>query len=140
MKLKYILGSFNLITGGLCFAFWIGLQAPQTINKIKSYQSPWVTVKVTAYRPIKSQTDSTPNWTSISSPAIMGVCAISQDLLKDGTFKYGDVIFVSGLGVYMIMDTMNPRQYKSLDILVYTRTQEKIIGVRPNTQVRKLKD
>jgi 3D (Asp-Asp-Asp) domain-containing protein len=100
----------------------------------------WINVKLTAYRPIKGQTDSTPDFTAINTPAVMGICAVSQDLLSGGKLHYGDVILIPGLGVYLVMDTMNARHRQSVDILVYTRHQEKIIGIRPDTLIKRLKD
>lgn len=137
MRIKNLMGYFNLITGMLCFSYFSFQYLPIVKDKIDAHK--WVTVKVTAYRPIKSQTDSTPDFTSINTPAVMGICAVSQDLLKAGTFHYGDVILVPSLGVYLVMDTMNARCRQSIDILVYTRHQEKIIGVRFNTLVTKVR-
>jgi 3D (Asp-Asp-Asp) domain-containing protein len=89
-----------------------------------------ITVDVTAYRPIRSQTDGSPNHTSIGTPALMGICAVSQDLIKAGKVNYGEMLFVPGLGLYLVMDTMNPRHTNHVDILVYTKTQEKLVGWR----------
>jgi 3D (Asp-Asp-Asp) domain-containing protein len=89
-----------------------------------------ITVDVTAYRPIRSQTDGSPNHTSIGTPALMGICAVSQDLIRSGTVNYGDMLFVPGIGLYLVMDTMNPRHKEHVDILVYTKTQEKLVGWR----------
>ena len=137
MRVKNLMGYFNLITGILCFSYFMVQYTPVIKDKIRVYK--WVTVKVTAYRPIKSQTDSTPDFTSINTPAVMGVCAVSQDLLKTGAFHYGDVILVPGLGTYLVMDTMNARHKQSVDILVYTRHQEKIVGVRLDVLVTKVR-
>lgn len=137
MRTKNLLGLINLVTGSLCFIYFGVQYMPVIKDRIESHK--WTLVKVTAYRPIKSQTDSTPDFTAVNTPAIMGVCAVSQDLLKDGVFKYGDIVLVPGLGVYAVMDTMNARHKKSIDILVYTRLQEKIVGIRPETLIKKLR-
>ena len=95
-------------------------------------------VTVTAYRPIEAQTDSSPNWTSIETPAVMGICAASRDLLRSGELKYGDVVSVPQLGVYKVMDTMNIRHKKHIDVLVYTKAQERIVGWRKNVPITRI--
>jgi 3D (Asp-Asp-Asp) domain-containing protein len=99
----------------------------------------YIEVSITSYRPIKTQTDSSPNWTSIGEPAVMGNVAASQDLLADGTLHYGDVVLITGLGVFRVNDTMNARHKRHLDILVYTKTQERCVGWRKDVKVRILK-
>lgn len=97
-----------------------------------------ISVTVTAYRPLAKYTDKTPNWTSLGSPAVMGICAVSQDLLENHTFRYNDLISIPDLGVYKVMDAMNKRHTNWVDILVYTHKQELIIGKRQNVLVRRL--
>jgi len=137
MRIKNLMGYFNIITGILCFFYFSFQYLPIIKSRIKAHE--WISVKITAYRPIASQTDTSPDFTSINTPAVMGICAVSQDLLSDGIFNYGDILIVPGLGVYTVMDTMNIRHKKSIDILVYTRNQEKIVGVRPKTLIKKLR-
>ena len=96
-------------------------------------------VTVTAYRPLAKYTDKSPNWTSIGTPAIMGVCAVSQDLLDNHKLKYGDVLDVPDLGIYKIMDTMNARHTSWIDILVNTRRQELIVGRRDHVTITRIK-
>lgn len=56
--------------------------------------------------------------------------AVSQDLLKDGTVKYGDVLYIEGVGMRVINDCMHPRHHRRLDVLVFTYAEEKRIGTR----------
>jgi hypothetical protein len=61
-------------------------------------------------------------------------CALSRDMLKrwGGKYDYGDSIYVSGLGWYVVKDVMNKRFRNKLDILSYTRvgiTESVIIDV-----------
>jgi 3D (Asp-Asp-Asp) domain-containing protein len=91
---------------------------------------------VTAYQPVKAQTDSTPFITSVGSPAVMGICAVSQDMLHDGRIVYGDLVDVPGIGVFKVQDTMNKRFTNSVDILVHDLTQVKLIGKRHNVRIR----
>lgn len=97
-----------------------------------------LSVTVTAYRPIKAQTDNSPNWTAVGTPAVMGICAASRDLLESGQLNYGDIISVPKLGAYKVMDTMNARHKRHIDILVYTAIQEKIVGWRKNVLITKV--
>ena len=106
---------------------------------VKKSSQETMSLTVTAYRPIAKQTDSSPNWTSVGTPAVMGVCAVSRDLLNSGALLYGDLVEVSNLGVYKVFDTMNIRHKQHIDILVYTVTQERIVGWRRNVTVRKIK-
>ena len=87
-------------------------------------------VTVTSYRPIKSQTDSTPTWTSIGDRTTKFGVAVSQDLLKSGVVKYGDVLYIPGYGMRVVNDCMHPRKEKSIDLLVMTKAEEKRIGTR----------
>lgn len=103
-------------------------------------QPKTLTVTITAYRPIPDQTDNTPNWTSVDSPAIMGICAVSRDLLNDGRVRYGDLIEIPGVGVYKVMDIMNIRHKNWVDILVYNHTQEKLIGFRQFVEIKVLQN
>lgn len=129
-------------TGLLVFDFLIGLLVLGWYYQDRIHDRPkdtYLIVSVTAYRPLKRFTDSSPNWTSIGDPSIMGNVAASQDLLADGTLHYGDIVLIPELGVFRVNDTMNKRHKKHLDILVYTKTQERCVGWRKSVQVRVIK-
>lgn len=85
---------------------------------------------LTSYRPVASQTDSSPTWTSIGDRTTMFGCAVSPDLLASGQVKYGDILFVTGYGYRVVNDTMAPRMTKHVDLLVFTREAERRIGTR----------
>lgn len=57
-------------------------------------------------------------------------CAVSQDLLKDGTFKYHEWIYVEGFGYRYVNDTMNARITRAVDLFAWTPADEKRVGVR----------
>lgn len=57
-------------------------------------------------------------------------CAVSQDLLKSGRIHYGDSLFIPGFGYRIVNDTMNARIKMAVDLLVFTKEEEKKIGVR----------
>ena len=125
---------------------WTGLATVITLALVFKPTNPCtleykeLVLTVTSYRPIPAQTDSSPNWTSTGSPAVMGICAASRDLLSDGRLHYGDIVEVPKLGVYKVMDTMNKRHKNHIDILVYTVTQERIVGWRKQVSVKVIYD
>ena len=60
---------------------------------------------------------------------MFGVAA-SQDLLHSGKVHYGDVLFVEGYGYRVVNDTMNTRIHNAVDMMVFTKSEERRIGVR----------
>lgn len=85
---------------------------------------------LTSYRPIPSQTDDSPTYTSIGDRTTKFGCAVSQDLLKSGLVSYGDVLYIPGFGFRIVNDTMNIRHKNHVDLLVFTHDEEKAVGVR----------
>ncbi len=90
---------------------------------------------LTSYQPLPAQTKPECKNrhqcdTSIGDGITMYGAAASQDLLKSGRLHYGDVIYVPGFGWKIINDTMNPRIKNAIDLLVFTRAEEKRVGVR----------
>lgn len=90
-------------------------------------------VTVTSYRSVPAQTDSSPYVTSIGHRTHPYGCAVSQDLLKSGKIKYGDVVYIPGFGLKVVNDTMHPRHKMSVDMWVATAKEEKRVGVRKLT-------
>lgn len=85
---------------------------------------------VTSYQPIASQTDNSPTWTSIGDRTTRFGVAVSQDMLRDGRVKYGDILCVAELGCRVVNDCMNGRYRNSVDLLVFTHKEEKRVGIR----------
>lgn len=88
------------------------------------------TMTLTSYRPIASQTDDSPTYTSIGDRTTKFGCAVSQDLLKNGLVAYGDILYIPGYGYRVVNDTMNARHKNHVDLLVLTHNEEKAVGVR----------
>lgn len=99
--------------------------------------------KITSYQSIPSQTDSSPNYTSIGERTHKGGVAVSRDLLKrwGGPLNYGDYVYIEDLGIYKINDVMSATSYEkslhkripikqSFDIWVPSLQEEKKIGVQ----------
>jgi len=95
-----------------------------------------LTVKVvaTGYSSSIWETDMTPFITAANTPTRHGVLALSRDLLTrytDGApFKYGDVVHVSGVGDFIVEDTMNARWTNRIDVWFPTRLDALRFGVR----------
>ncbi len=90
---------------------------------------------VTSYRPVPEQTKpeckgrfhcTTANDDGITKYGI----AVSQDYLKSGRLHYGDILFVEGYGYRVVNDCMNARIKHSVDLMVFTKSEEKSVGVR----------
>ena len=94
-------------------------------------------LQVTSYRAVPEQTkpeciNNSRCRTSINENVSELGIAVSQDLLKSGVVHYGDVLYVEGYGYRIVNDVMNPRLTNAVDLFVYTRAEERKIGVRHN--------
>lgn len=85
---------------------------------------------VTSYQPVSKQTDSSPTWTSIGDRTTKFGVAVSQDLLKSGKVKYGDILYIPGFGYRVVNDCMHKRMTNHIDLLVFTHAEEKRVGTR----------
>ncbi len=83
------------------------------------------TFTVTSYRSVPSQTDNSPLYTSIGEHVCADGIAVSQDILKQNKLKYGDWVFVTGVGLKRVNDTMNPRWRNRMDVWVGSKEEEK---------------
>jgi len=93
-------------------------------------------VSVTGYSSRLEETDSTPFLTAINTMTAPGVVALSRDLLRTFTpgapFDFGDRILITGVGVYQVEDTMNPRWTRRVDVW-FPSTEEAIAWGRRDT-------
>jgi len=89
-------------------------------------------LRVTSYRSIPSQTDSSPYYTSIGERVHPHGVAVSRDLLKrwGGPLEYGDTIYIEGYGFKVVNDCMAAKNKKAIDIWVQTWEQERTIGIK----------
>lgn len=90
---------------------------------------------VTSYRPIPEQTKPECRGrfhctTSIDDGITRFGVAVSQDLLKAGEVHYGDVLWIDGYGYRVVNDCMGPKARRAIDLMVFTREEEKAVGVR----------
>ena len=93
------------------------------------------TLQITSYQPIPAQTRPecqgrydclTANGDGITMYGI----AASQDYLREGVVRFGDIVYVQGYGYRVVNDAMGPRATHSFDLMVFTHSDEKKVGVR----------
>ncbi len=80
---------------------------------------------ITSYRSVPEQTDESPFTTSTGERVCKDGVAVSQDLLKSGVVKYGDWLYIQGVGFKRVNDTMNARHKRHLDVWVGSLKDEK---------------
>ncbi len=79
----------------------------------------------TSYRSVPNQTDDSPYITSIGERVNCHGVAVSQDLLASGKVKYGDWLYIEGIGLKCVNDTMNKRFKNRIDIWVGSLEEER---------------
>lgn len=93
-----------------------------------------VTVKVvaTGYSSTVWETDATPFVTAANTRTREGVLAMSRDLLARYTpgapFNFGDRVYMSGLGYFIVEDSMNQRWDNRVDVWFPSREQARNFG------------
>lgn len=87
---------------------------------------------LTAYRPVVEQTDSSPCIPANGQYVHTDGVAISRDLhvRYGGSLKFGDLIFIEDVGWKIVIDLMNKRHKRSVDVLVKDLHQEKLFYKR----------
>jgi len=82
---------------------------------------------VTSYQAVPEQTRPQGfEWTASGEKTNVHGVAVSQDMLKrnGGDFTFGDMVWIEGVGLKFINDTMNVRHKKRFDVLVPTHGAE----------------
>jgi 3D (Asp-Asp-Asp) domain-containing protein len=106
----------------VCSAIGIEKKAT-TRTRIVHYPDPLlvgIPVTMTSYSSTVSQCDADPFITAMGTCPRPGVIALSRDLLREFTpgapFRFGDRVFLDGLGEFIIEDTMHPRWTRRVDV------------------------
>jgi len=83
-------------------------------------------MSLTAYQPLTVQTDSTPCTPADGRFVHMDGVAISRDLHKKwgGPLKFGDVLYIEGVGIKIVNDVMHAKHMNHLDVFVWTQEEE----------------
>lgn len=85
----------------------------------------------TSYRSVPKQTKPKDcEYTSIGDHVCHDGVAVSQDLLLSGRVKYGDWLYLEGIGLKRVNDTMNARHKNRVDVWVNTYKEEKEFEAR----------
>lgn len=101
--------------------------------------------RLTAYRSVPSQTDSTPYTTSIGHRVSQQGIAVSPDLMASDEVCYGDAVILpfglpdEGMSIRIVNDVMAAKNKQSMDVWVSSYLAEKRIGVRTNQSIRVVK-
>ena len=86
-----------------------------------------IAVTRTAYTASQDECDSTPHITATGTkPKVGRTIAVSRDLFKH--LKHRKV-YIEGLGIFTIEDTMNERYSNRVDLLVSSKSEAKKIGI-----------
>ncbi|MFH1851630.1 MAG: hypothetical protein ABIA75_04730 [Candidatus Neomarinimicrobiota bacterium] len=97
------------------------------------YQKVWFdalsrSVEITAYNPIRNQTDDNPRETASGRTVSLQSIAVSRDLLQSngGPFNYGDTVYV--VVPFIVDDTMNKRYTNRVDVFMERQWAARIWG------------
>jgi len=82
---------------------------------------------ITAYNPVKEQTNLQPTITASMRLIKPGMVAVSRDLFYSG-WSFGKKVYIERHGVFEIQDLMNERYKDSMDILMYHKGDAKRFG------------
>ena len=95
-------------------------------------------VTVTAYHPGAYSAGSPRGITSSGQRVAEGMLAVSRDVEKGLSLRFGDRVLVHGLGVFEFQDRMNPRCHKKVDIYMKSTKKARAFGVRRYVVVVKM--
>jgi 3D (Asp-Asp-Asp) domain-containing protein len=94
------------------------------------FKTKGIHVKLTAYNADPRQTDSTPTITASGKKVRHGYCALSRDLEAKYNLKFGDRIWVNGLGILRFEDRMHQRKRRQVDIFMWDYRNAIEFGIR----------
>jgi 3D (Asp-Asp-Asp) domain-containing protein len=100
-------------------------------QKVEPGQVRKLQVTATAYSARKAETNSQPWLTASGKLSRVGQLAVSRPMLKELGLQYGQVVFVKGMGLFTIRDTMNKRfdDYR-IDLLMANKEAARRFGRR----------
>ncbi len=115
-----------LVVAILCsFLFAPGLVAMEDAGRMRP-----IPVTVTAYNPVRSQTDISPLITASNKRVRVGMVALSRDLEREFGFRFGDTVYLYGLGRFVFEDRMHRRKRRHVDILMLNPMEARRFGVK----------
>ena len=99
------------------------------LNELQEKKVTKITVKVTKYNAVPEQTDDTPTITASNKTIEKGVVALSRDIEEELGLKFGDKIYLKGLGYYIFEDRMNKKWTRRVDIYEKSILEAKKFGI-----------
>lgn len=88
----------------------------------------------TGYSSCRWETDDTPFVTASNTRTRRGIVALSRDLIDryspDAPFTFGDAIHISGLGDFVVEDSMHWRWKRRVDLWFPSKREARRFGVR----------
>ena len=105
--------------------FTPGVVVQEVVVKIRA-----IPIRVTAYNPVRSQTDSSPLITASNKRVRVGMVALSRDLEREFGFTFGDTVYLYGFGRFVFEDRMHRRKRKHADILMFNPVAARKFGVK----------
>lgn len=106
---------------GIMMLLVLTISASESKKEIKTLE-----VLATAYNSVPEQTDDTPfeaAWGDVLQPDVKSI-AVSRDLLDMGLTQYSKVKITGLPGEYVVLDKMNSRWEKKIDIYMGTDIDE----------------
>lgn len=95
-------------------------------------------IELSHYTASRDETDSTPHVTATGSKPVVGrTLALSRDLFSH---LKGKKVYIKGMGVYTVEDTMNPRYARRGDLLVASKSEARKLGVKKDVKIVVLPD
>ncbi len=93
-----------------------------------------VVLAATGYSSSVRETDDSPHITASNTHTRTGIVAMSRDLLRrynpEAPFAFGDVVHISGLGDFVVEDSMHPRWRRRVDVWFPSRREAMRFGRR----------
>ncbi len=110
--------------------------AERTTNeKSASAETESIIVTATAYSPTPEECDNTPFITASGRRVRRGIIALSRDIEREFGVRFGDVLYLEGLGYYQFQDRMHRRWKRRVDIFHPTRQEAEDFGLLRNVRV-----
>jgi len=85
-----------------------------------------VAMTATGYSSTPIETDNTPFITAANTRTRSGIVAMSRDMLQrynpQAPFAFGDIVHISGIGDFVVEDSMNSRWRRRVDVWFPSRT------------------
>ena len=135
MLILFILVMFSnqIVKGEIDEVYMLNKRMVYLEEKIRLMKERWnVTVTVTAYSNTIRQTNSDPNTTSsLKKFSCSWRAAVSVDLYNNGWVE-GKYLYLNQIGRFKIMDKMNPKWKKRIDIAFCNEKKAEKFGIRKN--------